>query len=113
MALWFVRGIARRVVTTKYPAVIDPWTAALPTPPSFDVSLLDVAVAERLIEVCPSHALWRDGQSLVFDVGACTACGACQRAAPEAVTSSGEFELAANESAQLVKRIPIRGIIPS
>ena len=46
---------------------------------------------------------------LIFDVGACTACGRCAQAAPDAVTPSGEFELAATARAALVKKIPIRG----
>jgi ferredoxin-like protein FixX len=110
MALWFVRGLARRVVTTKYPAVTDAWAADLPTPPSFDASILDVEIAEHLVNACPSHALRRDGQSLIFDVGACTACGECQRTAPGVVTSSGEFELAASDAAQLIKLVPIQGL---
>jgi formate hydrogenlyase subunit 6/NADH:ubiquinone oxidoreductase subunit I len=46
---------------------------------------------------------------LIFDVGACTACGRCARVAPGAVTPSGEFELAATDRAALVKTIPILG----
>jgi formate hydrogenlyase subunit 6/NADH:ubiquinone oxidoreductase subunit I len=46
---------------------------------------------------------------LIFDVGACTACGRCREAAPGAVTASGEFELAATARGHLVKRIPLRG----
>ena len=59
--------------------------------------------------MCPSIALSRQGDDLVFDVGACTACGRCAAAAPHAVTSSGEFELAATTRSALVKRIPILG----
>jgi formate hydrogenlyase subunit 6/NADH:ubiquinone oxidoreductase subunit I len=46
---------------------------------------------------------------LVFDVGACTACGRCAEAAPHAVTSSGEFELAATARSALIKKIPLLG----
>jgi formate hydrogenlyase subunit 6/NADH:ubiquinone oxidoreductase subunit I len=46
---------------------------------------------------------------LIFDAGACTACGRCLEAAPEAVTPSGEFELAARDRGHLVKRIPLLG----
>ena len=46
---------------------------------------------------------------LVFDAGACTACGRCAEAAPHAVTSSGEFELAATARSALVKKIPLLG----
>jgi NAD-dependent dihydropyrimidine dehydrogenase PreA subunit len=109
MAFWFLRGLARHVVTTKYPAVVDPWTAALPTPPSFLPARLTDEVAGRLVEICPSGALWQEGGELVLDVGACTACGACQRLAPDAVRPSGVFELAASSHSHLVKRIPIEG----
>jgi ferredoxin-like protein FixX len=134
MPQWFIRGLRRGVVTTRYPARPDPSSASLPTPPSFRAEELTRPVAERaaphpipphnplgrgaapntatvadlLIAVCPSAALRRDGDDLIFDVGACTACGACREAAPEAVTSSGEFELAAKDRGQLIKRIPLR-----
>jgi formate hydrogenlyase subunit 6/NADH:ubiquinone oxidoreductase subunit I len=109
MPLWFVRGLRRGVVTTRYPARPDPSAAFLPTPPAFRPSRLDQRLADRLCEVCPSRALRREGDVLIFDVGACTACGRCREAAPEAVTVSGEFELAATNRASLVKRIPLLG----
>jgi hypothetical protein len=109
MALWFFRGLGRRVVTTRYPTVLDPWSAALPTPPNFLPSRLTTELVHRLVESCPSGALQHAGGELVMDIGACTACGICQRLAPDAVAASGVFELAATERAHLVKRIPIRG----
>jgi hypothetical protein len=109
MAAWFLRGLARHVVTTKYPAVLDPWSAALPTPPSFLPDRLTGEVVRSLVEHCPSAALHEEGGELILDVGACTTCGTCQRVAPEAVRSSGVFELAAISSDHLVKRIPIEG----
>jgi formate hydrogenlyase subunit 6/NADH:ubiquinone oxidoreductase subunit I len=108
MPLWFVRGLRRRVVTTRYPAGPDPSDSDLPTPPAFWPQHLNRALADRLCAICPSRALRRDGDALVYDVGACTACGRCRQAAPEAVTTSGEFELAATSRADLVKRIPLR-----
>ena len=107
MPLWFVRGLRRGVVTTRYPARPDPSAAFLPAPPAFRPSRLDRRVADRLAEVCPSRALRREDDVLIFDVGSCTACGRCQEAAPEAVTSSAEFELATTSRASLVKRIPL------
>ncbi|MGH9028286.1 MAG: hypothetical protein ACRDV4_01520 [Acidimicrobiales bacterium] len=109
MALWFMRGLRKGVVTTRYPAVIDPWARALPTPPSFDPRLLKTEVADRLVELCPSGALTRDGQMLLFDVGACTSCGWCIGAAGDAARPSGAFELATTRRDQLVKRVPIEG----
>ncbi len=107
MPLWFVRGLRRGVVTTRYPAHPDPSARDLPVPPAFLPQHLDRATADRLSAVCPSRALRRDGDVLVYDAGACTACGRCREIAPEAVTSSGEFELAATDRAHLIKRIPL------
>jgi hypothetical protein len=109
MTLWFVRGLRRGVVTTRYPARPDPSAASLPTPPAFRPGQLTVQVADRLVAVCPGGALRRDGHVLVYDVGACAACGRCATEAPHAVTSSGEFELAATARSVLIKRIPLRG----
>jgi hypothetical protein len=108
MPSWFLRGVCRGVVTTRYPARPDPSAALLPTPPVFRARLLDPELADRLCGVCPSRALRRQDDVLIFDVGACTACGRCREAAPEAVIPSGEFELAAVSRAHLLKRIPLR-----
>jgi dissimilatory sulfite reductase (desulfoviridin) alpha/beta subunit len=107
MPLWFVRGLRRGVVTTRYPARPDDSAALLPTPPSFRPQALTVAVADRLAQVCRSRALTRRGEVLVFDVGACTACGRCRAEVPAAVTDSGQFELATTVRARLIKRIPL------
>jgi hypothetical protein len=109
MPLWFARGLRRGAVTTRYPARPERSAADLPTPPAFRAQFLSAALADRLGRVCPSRALRREDGELVFDVGACTACGRCREAAPEAVTASGEFELAATARADLVKRIPLPG----
>ena len=109
MPLWFVRGLRRGVVTTRYPARTDSSAAALPTPPAFRPEALTRELADRLCLICPSWALTRNGDVLIFDVGACTACGRCQEVAPGAVRPSGEFELATTDRAALIKRIPLLG----
>jgi ferredoxin len=109
MTLWFIRGIRRGVVTTRYPAKPDTSARYLPTPPAFRPRELTRQVADRLVAVCPSNALWRGGAVLVYDVGACTACGRCAAEAPHAVTASGEFEVATTARSVLIKQIPLRG----
>jgi hypothetical protein len=109
MALWFFRGLRKGIVTTRYPAVTDAWAAGLPTPPLFDEGHLSSALADRLIEICPSYALTKEDGYLVLDVGACTACGRCIAEAPGTARPSGVFELAATRREQLVKRIRIVG----
>jgi dissimilatory sulfite reductase (desulfoviridin) alpha/beta subunit len=109
MPLWFVRGLRRGVVTTRYPARPDESAAWLPTPPAFRSRQLTREVADRMIAVCPGPALSRRDDVLVFDAGACTACGRCAEAAPDAVAPSGELELATTVRSALIKKIPIRG----
>lgn len=109
MALWFLRGLRRGVVTTGYPrADPDPWTADLPTPPVINGGVLDADVADKLAALCPSAALRREHHILIYDVGACTACGRCLAAEPRVMRPSGVFELAAHDRNQLIKRIPLR-----
>ncbi len=133
MPQWFIRGLRRGVVTTRYPAGPEASAVSLPTPPAFRQDALTrpaperaaprplpppnpgrgaapghLIVADLIVSACPSGALWRDADELVFDVGACTACGECSRVAPDAVVASREFELAATSRDQLVKRIRLR-----
>jgi hypothetical protein len=109
MPLWTLRGLRRGVVTTRYPDRPDPSAELLPTPPAFRPEALTAGLADRLAAICPSHALTRSNDQLIFDVGACTACGRCRAEAPGAVTASGEFELATTDRAHLIKRIPLLG----
>jgi NAD-dependent dihydropyrimidine dehydrogenase PreA subunit len=115
MALWFLRGLRRGVVTSRYPARPDPSAVLLPTPPAFNLDRLTQQLAERLVQVCPAGALRREpigngaAGTLVLDLGACTACGDCLRVAGAVARPSGAFELAATDRRQLHKRIPIRG----
>jgi ferredoxin-like protein FixX len=112
MPLWFVRGLRRGVVTTRYPARPDASAASLPTPPAFRPSQLTREAADLMVAVCPSLALSRRDDMLVFDVGACTACGRCAAVAPDVVTASRAFELATTARSALIKEIPIRGDEP-
>lgn len=108
MAQWFVRGFTRGIVTTRYPRAADPSSTALPTPPAIVAERLNADVAERLMRACPSGALSVAEETLVYDVGACTTCGNCERAVPDAMRPSGRFELAARSPAQLIKRFDLR-----
>ncbi len=109
MALWFLRGLRRGVVTTRYPSRADPSAVYLPTPPVFDAGRLTVELGDRLVRACPSGAIDRQGNVLILDVGACNGCGRCIQIGEQAVRPSGEFELAATSRDHLVKRIPIGG----
>lgn len=110
--LWFLRGLRRGVVTTRYPAEIDAWTRALPTPPAFHSRRLSPELADRLAAACPAGALRREDAVLVVDLGGCTSCGRCAEVGGDAVQPSGALLIAADERDALVKRVPIRGTEP-
>jgi ferredoxin-like protein FixX len=103
---WFLRGLRKGVVTTRYPTRVDAWARDLPSPPAFRSDLLTKELADELTTICPSRALTREGGELVLDLGACTGCGCCFG---EAARASGEFELASGDRRRLLKRIPIGG----
>ncbi len=105
--LWFLRGIRRGVVTTRYPRATDAWARQLPSPPAFRSRRLTPELAARLAESCTPGALRLEGSELVLDLGACTGCGDCLTAGDDAVVPSGEFELATSARDALIKRIPI------
>lgn len=109
MTLWFLRGLRRGVVTTGYPIRPEPSAAGLPSPPAFRADQLDQVMADRLIDCCPTGALRRDQNTLVYDVGRCAACGRCLAVGEGAVHPSDVVELATRQRGDLVKRIPLRG----
>lgn len=110
MALWFLRGLRRGVVTTHYPATPpDDWTHTLDGPPMFRPSMLTSELVDALVDICPGGALVHGEGELIYDLGACTACGRCGAFAPDVVVRTSQQELAATERDHLIKRIPILG----
>jgi len=109
MAMRFVRGLRRGVITTRYPHKPDTSSLDLPTPPAFHPSLLTVRLADRLVHACPAHCLERTGDVLTIDLGACTGCGTCINLAGDAAQPSGHWDLATWDRRALVRDIPIRG----
>ncbi|HUY55390.1 MAG TPA: hypothetical protein VMV23_09560 [Candidatus Nanopelagicaceae bacterium] len=109
MALWFLRGTRRGVVTTTYPKRADPSSAHLPTPPTFDSAALNASVATRMVAVCPSRALELEPGALILDRGRCTACQRCLTVGAGVGTPSGQFEWATREPARLRLSFPLAG----
>ena len=53
MPQWFVKGLRRGVVTTRYPAHADASASTLPTPPAFRPEELTAQIADRLVQDLP------------------------------------------------------------
>lgn len=109
MALWFVRGTRRGVVTTAYPKRSDPSSAQLPTPPTFNSAALNASVVTRMVAVCPSRALELEPGALILDRGRCTACQRCLTVGAGVGTPSGQFEWATRDPARLRLSFPLAG----
>ena len=112
MVIWFLLGLRQGIATTRYPKVVDPIAKTFPSPPAFRAHLLTEVIADTLTETCQSGALRHEGSTLIMDIGRCTACGECERAAPAVVYQSGVFELSTSDRNKLVKTIPITGTVP-
>ena len=92
MPLWFARGLRRGVVTTRYPARPDDSAARLPTPPAFRPGA-DPRSGGPPGRGVPEPRAER-GTTCWSSTWARAPPAAVRRAAPEAVATSGEFELA-------------------
>jgi Ni,Fe-hydrogenase III small subunit/ferredoxin len=104
MIRWFLRGVAGRRLTTRYPR------GAEPAPPGFRArALLDPTEANpqeawRATQMCLPRALSLDHQDrLVLDAGRCIGCGLCVDASGDsAVTMDPGYELATTSRGRLV-----------
>jgi Ni,Fe-hydrogenase III small subunit/ferredoxin len=101
MLEWLLRGLAKRRVTTRYPAESE-------TPLNgFQgrVAVLDATGGDlTLEEVCPTRAIVVDARGGVrLDRGCCILCGACVRAYPERFAFASRFETAARSRVRLVE----------
>ncbi len=104
MIRWFLRGVARPRVTTRYPRGEER------PPPSFrarallDPGALGARDAERVAAVCLPRALTVvDGDRLELDAGRCIGCGLCVAAASNTgIRMDPGYELAATSREHLV-----------
>jgi Ni,Fe-hydrogenase III small subunit/ferredoxin len=98
MIEWIARGLHKRRVTTRYPAVAE-------RPPAGfhgEIELLAVSGASaELAQVCPSGAIAvREGR-VALDRARCILCGECVRAAPERFAFAERYESAARRRSEL------------
>ncbi|HVW18699.1 MAG TPA: ferredoxin [Solirubrobacteraceae bacterium] len=91
MLEWFVRGLGRRRVTTRYPARPE-------CPPAgFQgrIDVLDAAGASPELErTCPTGAIRVADGMVRLDRGRCILCGACTRTAPDRFAFRSTYETA-------------------
>ena len=104
MVRWFLRGVTRRRLTSRYPR------SAEPAPPGFrarallDPTAINPRQAWRAAQVCLPKALTLDHQDrLRLDASRCIGCALCVEAVDEgAVTIDPGYELASLSRRRLV-----------
>ncbi len=99
MLEWLARGLAKRRITTRYPAAPEP-------PPSGFVGQLELLelldAAPELAAVCPTAAIEVEHGRVSVDRGRCILCGECVRAAPKRFAFAERYESAGRSRDALV-----------
>ncbi len=99
MIAWFLRGLARGTVTTRYPGRADP---AIELPRGQIDVLHATGAGPGLASVCPTGAIEvRDG-AVTLDRGRCILCGMCVEAAPDRFAFAPAAETASRSRGALV-----------
>jgi len=104
MIRWFLRGVSRARVTTRYPRGEEPASAGFRARALLDPDAIDEAGAATLAAAClPGALAVTDRGSLRLDGGRCIGCGLCVDASSKrAVTIDPGYELATRSRERLL-----------
>jgi Ni,Fe-hydrogenase III small subunit/ferredoxin len=104
MIRWFLRGLSRARVTTRYPRGEEPAPAGFRARVLLDPDAPYGVGAGRLAAVCLPNALGLDERAhLTLDASRCIGCGLCLDAEPDgAITLDSGYELAVRSRSRLV-----------
>ncbi len=104
MIRWFLRGVARRRLTTRYPRTDEPAPPGFRARALLDPSTINPRQAWLAAQVCLPKALTLDHQNhLRLDAGRCIGCGLCVEAVDDgALAIDAGYELASLSRRRLV-----------
>jgi Ni,Fe-hydrogenase III small subunit len=95
MIKWFLRGVSRRRITSRYPAAEEPAPAGFRARAVLDRDATPPETARRAAAACLPAALSLDaGVSLRLDGSRCIACGLCAIESGGALVMDPGYELA-------------------
>ena len=104
MIRWFLRGVAGRRLTTRYPRGGEPSPTGFRARALLDPTATSPRAARRAAQACLPGALSLDHQDrLVLDAGRCIGCGLCvDTSGDRGVTMDPGYELATTSRRRLV-----------
>jgi len=104
MIRWFVRGVTRRRLTTRYPRAEEPPPPGFRARALLDPARVDPRQAWRAAQVCLPKALTLDPEGhLRLDAGRCIGCGLCVDEIENGVLGiDSGYELASSSRRRLV-----------
>lgn len=104
MIRWFLRGVTRRRLTTRYPRTEEPAPPGFRARALLDPNAINPRDAWRTAQVCLPKALTLDHQNrLRLDAGRCIGCGLCVEAVEDgALAIDAGYELASRSRRRLI-----------
>ncbi len=99
---WIPRGLRDGIVTSRYPQIQENYGGDFRATLSVKGDHYDQAMAESVVEACPTQAVSIEGGNLRLDRGRCILCGRCEELCPEVFKFSSDFETATIQRSQLV-----------
>jgi len=110
MIRWFLRGVSRPRVTTRYPRGEEPPPAGFRARALLDPTATSPREAGRAAQACLPGALSLDPQDrLMLDAGRCIGCGLCVDGnGDRAITMDPGYELATTSRERLVVGADVR-----
>src|SRR5512143_4336349 len=76
--------------------------------PDVDASKLTQAIAQRVVNACPTSALSLGNSQLALNYGECTGCGNCLEAGEGAFVAATKLRVCGGSNAALVRRWNIK-----
>ncbi len=91
MSRWVLTGLSRGIITTKYPKKKDKTPGITPGIP---VTYMGNKIYEKIIEICPTNAIYMKDNIPRVDISKCIHCLRCIRHGKDSISWAMDYEWA-------------------